>query len=188
MPQNEANLQPKRISVLVLFLFIAFIAAIAWFKASGPGGIGKTGQTAVLPKTASLTLESEQKSVAPGETVSARLILDTGDQGVEAADFVLNFDARFLNIKSVVPGNFFKSYPANKSEGNTLRISAVAYFDGSSVIIPKGRGEVASLTFEAVSSAAKTSIKVDRAKTIIAASGQNILATDKISDLTVSIR
>ena len=147
MPQTEANLQPKRIVALVLFLFIALVAAAVWFKTSGPAGLGNTDRAAVLPKTAVLTLESEQKSVAPGETVSARLLLDTGQQGVEAADFVLNFDARYLNIKSVVPGNFFKSYPANKSEGNSVRISAVAYFDGSSVIIPKGRGKEASLTF-----------------------------------------
>ena len=180
--KNNKNPQ-LGIVVLVVLLVLAGFGIVSLYQNQN-----KETKAKILPKTATLTLASEAKTVTPGESFTVNLIMDSGNQGVEAADFTLTFDPKYLQVTNVSAGGYFKSYPVNKIEENSVKISGVAYFDGSSVIIPKGRGEVAAVTFSAVQPVQKTSVKIDRAKTTVAASGQNILSANKITDLSIRVK
>jgi len=190
MAKKKIKSQQKIIiaSILVLF-FLAGIGLSVWYKkqsASTQSGQGSAGK--VLRKTASLVLTTKDKKVARDESFTVKLVLDSGNQGVEAADFIVSFDPQFLQVRTLTPGNYFKTYPIKKTEGNTVKISGVAYFDGQSIIVPKGKGEVAEITFTAVSTIASTSITIDREKTVVASDGQNILNLSRITDLKIMVK
>lgn len=182
--QKDFKNQNVGLVVLLILLFLVGFGIVSLYQTQ------KTTDTTgkVLPKTAKLSIVSDKKTVSAGESFTVKLLLDSGNQAVEAADFTLTFDPKYLQVKNVAPGSYFKSYPVNKTEEDTVKISAVAYFDGSSVIIPKGRGDVASITFSAVTPVAKTSINIDPVKTAIASKGQNILAANKITDFSLRVR
>lgn len=140
-----------------------------------------------LPKTALLTLMTDDKKLSVGKEFDVTLKLNSGNLGVEAADFVVNFDPDYLKVASVSTGTFFKNYPINTTGDNFVKISGVADFTEKAVVVPKGEGNVATVTFETLSATESTRIGFDKVKTIIAASGQNILDNGKMEDLIIGI-
>ena len=187
MAKKKIQNQQKLIIVLVLILFfVAGIGLSVWFKNSSFKS--STGESKTLPKTASLKLTTENKRVNVNESFTVKLTLDSGDQGVEAADFIVTFDPQYLQVRSLNSGTYFKTYPVKKTELNSIKISGVAYFDGQSIIVPKGKADVASMEFTAIAKSSSSKIAIDREKTVVASDGQNILNLNKINDLTISIR
>lgn len=146
-----------------------------------------TTSPAPLPKTALLSLMSDANQLSVGNKFDITLKLNSGNLGVEAADFVVNFDSNYLIVASVSTGTFFKNYPINTTGDNFVKLSGVADFTEKSVIVPKGEGNVATITFETLQATESTKIAFDKVKTIIAASGQNILDNGKLEDLKISI-
>ncbi len=140
-----------------------------------------------LPKTSLITLESEKGDLATGNKFDVNLNLNSGNLGVEAADFVVNFDPDYLKAISVSTGTFFKNYPINTTGDNFVKISGVADFTEKAVVVPKGEGTVATITFETLQATESTKIEIDKIKTIIASGGQNILDTSKLEDLMISV-
>ena len=62
----------------------------------------------------------------------------------------------------------------------------MADFVNNAFIIPRGRGKIVDITFEALLPTATTGIRVNKDRTIVAAKGKNILG--KTSDLIMSIK
>lgn len=140
-----------------------------------------------LPKTSLITLISANKSLSVADQIDVTLNLNSGNLGVEAADFVVNFDPYYLKVVSVTKGTFFKNYPINTTGDNFVKISGVADFTEKAVVVPKGEGTVATLTFEALDATESTKIEIDKIKTIIASGGQNILDVNSLQNLTLGI-
>ncbi len=140
-----------------------------------------------LPKTSLVTLVGSDKNPAMGDQIDVKLNLNSGDLGVEAADFVVNFDPDYLKVVNVTKGTFFKNYPINTTGENFVKISGVADFTEKAVVVPKGEGTVATITFETLDATESTKIEIDNIKTIIASGGQNILDVNSLENLTLGI-
>lgn len=140
-----------------------------------------------LPKTSLITLASANKFLRVGDQIDVKLNLNSGNLGVEAADFVVNFDPNYLKVVDVSKGTFFKNYPINTTGDNFVKISGVADFTAKAVVVPKGEGNVATITFEALDATESTKIEIDNIKTIIASGGQNILDVNSLQNLTLGI-
>ena len=141
-----------------------------------------------IPIPASLSITSGNNSITLGATFSATLNINSPNQGVEAADFVVNFDPKFLKVATVSGGNYFGLYPLNSADLDKVKISGIANLVNKKFIIPIGRGIAGNITFKAISATTSTQITFDREKTIVASKGENILDQNKITDLTISIK
>lgn len=135
---------------------------------------------------ASLTLISDKKEVKVGATFSATLSINSSNQGVEAADFFIRFDPDYLKATNLTPGTFFKVYPQKVIEKDYLKISGVASLTDQTILISRGKGTIASITFETLAATESSPIVIDKAKTIVASGGKNILG--KTNDLKISIK
>jgi hypothetical protein len=132
-----------------------------------------------------LEIKSETSQVKHEATFSATVRINSPTNGVEAADFLINFDPKYLKVATASSGKFFGSYPQKKIGRDYLKISGMASLRGSDFIIPKGEGTVVVITFKALSATDSTKIRFDREKTVVASKGKNILGD--IKDLVISI-
>lgn len=138
-----------------------------------------------IPLPASLKLITDKKEIELGATFSAVLELDSPNQGVEAADFVIDFDPNYLKIATISSGNYFGVFPVKEIGTNSAQLSGMANLVNNQIVIPKGKGIVGSFIFEALEATESTKIKFDREKTIVASGGKNIV--EQINDLTLQI-
>ena len=120
-----------------------------------------------------------------GATFSAILNINSPNQGVEAADFVVSFDPDYLKVATISAGNYFGIYPVKQIEKDRVKISGIANLVNDKFIIPIGRGTIGSIVFETLDATTSTQISFDREKTIVASGGKNIL--DQITNLEVRI-
>ena len=141
-----------------------------------------------IPIPASLSLTSDKNSIKLGATFSATLNINSPNQGVEAADFIINFDPDFIKVATISSGNYFGIYPVKSVEKDKVKISGIANLVNDRFIIPMGSGTIGSIVFETLSATPSTQLSIDREKTIVASGGKNILDLGKITDLTVSIK
>lgn len=165
------------------------------FGISAPIFMANVGQPAKVvpsptpvPIPASVDLSTKLNTVTSGNTFTATINVNSPNQGVEAADFVVNFDPNYLKVATISSGNYFGIYPVKTTEDSVVRISGMANLVKNKFIIPIGRGTVAAIQFETLSATNSTKITFDREKTIVASKGQNILDSNKITDLEVSIK
>ena len=162
------------ISILVGAFFLGLSGAIQIFKLarSNPA-------ESLLPKQpaskAVVSLSSQSKVVNQGDNFTVTVTVDTGATNVEAADFVVNYDQKYLQAVSVNPGDFFKVYPKKEASGGKVWITGIAQFENNTFTIPKGKGSVGQITFQAVRKTNNTALKIDKQKTIVASKGKNIL-------------
>src|SRR3989344_2358453 len=124
---------------LIILLVIVFLGSVLAFR------FLQKPKQAKLPVTAVLTLSSDNLQVNKGEEFTVTLSLDSKETEVAAADFIISFDTRFLQAIEVTPGKFFSNYPVLTKTENNVKISAVASFDGESLILPKGKGTVGQI-------------------------------------------
>ena len=173
--------------IVVAVFFLAGLAGSLWYRnLKSKGGLGVPG--AGKEQMASLRLTSNKNSVRQGDEFTVSLTLDSGSVGVDAADFVVDFDPQFVKVEKVTEGEFFKTYPINKTDAGSVRVSGVAFFDGKNIIVPKGKGVVAKVNFIALDKPGDSQILVNRDKTIVAVGGKNILDTDKVYDFELRIK
>lgn len=143
---------------------------------------------APVPIPASLSVTSENSQISLGATFSATIKIDSPNQGVEAADFVLNFDPLYLKVATISSGTYFGLYPLKEIQEDKVKISGLANLVNDKFIIPLGSGIVGSIVFEPLAATDSTKISFDREKTIVASGGKNILDMQKISDLKITIK
>lgn len=126
------------------------------------------------PQPAALTLSSVS-NIETGKTFDVIIKLNSPDIGVEAGDFILYFDPKYLKPQEIKTGNYFQKYPLKKIDKNFIKISASASFINNKIILPKGEGIIATVIFKAVEKSSNTLIYFDPDHTIVASNGQNIL-------------
>lgn len=139
-------------------------------------------------KLAYLSLTADKKSVNKNDSFAVTLVIDSQNNNVEAADFVLTYDPGILQVTNVAPGGFFPNYPKKESGDGYVAISGSATVSGDKLLIPKGRDTVASITFKALTAKTKAVISFDREKTVVASEGKNILDGSKLKNLIINIK
>jgi len=187
----------KKIGKKQQMIIIAVLIGAFIFGISLPVGINKfsTYQPAKvlpsptpIPLPAVISISSDKVEIKRGATFSATININSPNQGVEAADFVVDFDPDYLSVATISAGNYFGLYPVKTFEKGKAKISGIANLVNNKFIIPVGKGKIGSIVFEALSATDSTKITFDREKTIVASGGKNILDLEKITDLIVSIK
>lgn len=141
-----------------------------------------------IPIPASLTLSADSASVKLGATFSATININSPNQGVDAADFIVDFDPQYLKVATVSGGNYFGLFPVKSATESAVKITGIANLVNNRFIIPIGEGTIGTITFQTLSATGNTDIKFDREKTIVASKGENILDQNKITDLQIMIK
>src|SRR3989338_367667 len=131
--------------------------------------------------TAAVQLSTDTTIIRQSSAFTVTITLDSGQNSVDAADFVLNFDANKLSADNVQTGEYFRTYPVNSVSNGSIKVSGVAYFENNQLVIPKGKGEVARITFTPPTKGA-TKIRIDPDDTTIASAGKNILDKSQVKD------
>lgn len=168
-------------SFLLGFVLPGFSNKLSTFQTPKP-----TPFPTPIPLPAVISLSSDLSDVKLGATFSATINISSPNQGVEAADFVVNFDPDFLKVATISSGNYFGIYPVKTAVKDKVKISGIANLVNDRFIIPMGKGQIGTIVFETLSATDSAIISFDREKTIVASAGKNIL--DKITDLEVSIK
>lgn len=184
---------PRRDQFLIcLVLLLCFILGISYPSLSRKiSSIGVKNKLilkvtpTVIPLPAALTLYADPPEVKKGSTLTVDILIDSPNQGVEAADFVINYDTDIFKVASISAGNYFGQYPINSIGDGFVKLSGVASLENNTLKIPKGRGTVGTLHVTAKKSARNSKISFDKDKTIVATNGKNIMGEVKDLEITV---
>lgn len=173
---------------------IVAIVVTAFLLASGVSYLyqmnknNRAENAAVTPAaTAVVQLNADTTQVPLSSPFTVTLTLDSAQNAVDAADFVLTYDQNKLSAESVETGEFFKTYPVNSKSEGYIKVSGVAYFENNQLVIPQGRGVVARITFTPLKKGS-TKILIDPDDTTIASAGKNILDSTRIKDLEIRVQ
>ncbi|MBI3379414.1 hypothetical protein HY029_01505 [Candidatus Gottesmanbacteria bacterium] len=189
MPVNNPLSTGRKVLITLLivsFFFIGFTASYKYVHQQFAKAQSKT-PSIPTPAPINLALTAVKNTVNKGKYISVTLNLATGNQTLDAADFVVNFDPKYLQVAKIFPGNFFKTYPSTKMDKDFIKITGIATLSGNSVFIPKGTGTVAIISFLATEKTPKTSITIDKVKTVLASGGNNLKNRLIFSDLDLTI-
>lgn len=169
------------IAIILLLCFIGgFTLSIYWRKSYTDPITGSP------PKLAEVSLTPTSITGKSGDSFDIQLNLSSADAAVEAADFIVRYDPAFIRIDNISLGNFFQNYPIKRIDYDYIKISAVASFVSNKIVIPKGKGTIATIHITAFHPTDQTIIYFDLDKTVIASTGRNILG--KTNSLTLSIQ
>jgi len=173
----------EKIGVIALILLSFAIGIGISFVISSPRNpstpLGVTQQPispTPLPKVAEVSLTADKKTITKGSKFDVDVILSTPKE-TEASDFVIQFDPKYLKAEKITEGIFFKILPIEKIATSSVAISGLATIEGNKLMIPKGTGKVATISFSAVSATTSTEIRFDPLNTVVAAGGENIIKT-----------
>ena len=175
------HLNAKSVTILIFLFVIGLGVTLSYQK------IQRTISVNALPENAVLSLSADPPQLQKGQEFTVSLLIDSEDSEVAAADFVVDFDPKRLKVISVSTGNFFINYPVNATGKNFVKISGVASFDGETLTLPKGKGTIGNITFQALESAGKTDVSFNKSKTIVATAGKNILDKKKLAKTTIEV-
>ncbi|MCL4338279.1 cohesin domain-containing protein [Patescibacteria group bacterium] len=187
----------RRVGKIQKFIIITLLVVSFVFGIAGPATYQKltynvaptpTPSATPIPLPAELWLTSNLSSTQLGATISAIINIDSPNQGVEAADFVLDFDPNYLSVATISSGNYFSLYPIKNISSDSAKISGLANLINKKFIIPIGKGTIGTVTFNTLQSTSSTSIRIDKIKTIIASGGKNILNANILQPLNIGIR
>lgn len=181
--KEAVSYEPQRKVALVLVLTVAFVGGLGlvYFlriktaSHTPPPASPEVIQTKA-PEKASFSLDPAKKTIVVGETFSVNLVLDTGDNQVEAADAVLSFDLEVFEVVEVKAGELFTTPLINKVEGNLIKVSGgFGEMEGGKPKVPvRGVGRMAKITLRALKASSSSKLEFDLEKTIIASAGENI--------------
>jgi len=105
--------------------------------------------TPVIPAHTTLLLGPNPLTVAPGQTSTVNITMDTSDNNVTAVQLELGYDPNIISIVKVAPGPMFTQTPVVLIDKNNPTSGRYTYAFG---ITPssqpvKGNGVVATVTF-----------------------------------------
>lgn len=184
----------KEKGIIIAILLTSFVVGIVGsvnyrkFTSRSPVTVPAKITPSPIPLPASLSLTSDKKEIKKGENITVTIKIDSPNQGVEAADFVVTFDPTYLQVATLSAGNYFKTYPVQQTEKTSVKFSGVASLSDNTLLIPKGEGTIGTILFQTIAATSSTEVKFDREKTIIATGGKNILDTNRISNVKVTIQ
>lgn len=147
-----------------------------------------TSNPTSIPLPATLALTTDISDIKTNSTFSATISINSPNQGIEAADFLLHFDPNYLKVATLSTGKFFSLYPIKQTGEDFVKISGIAGLVNNRFLIPKGEGVVATIIFKTLEATNSTKIIFDRKMTIVASEGVNILDVNNIVDLSLVIR
>jgi len=189
----EFNKLRKRNKIIIgLFLFLLFISSfvfstlyqkLSYENAPQVKKFVPSPVPILLP--ASLSLTASSSTIKKGESFDVTLNINSPNQGVEAANFTLDFDPMYLTPATISAGNFFKIYPKKEITDNQIIITGLADIRNSKILIPKGKGNIAIIEFKALESTESTTILIRQEKSAVASKGINIL--DKVNNVDIKI-
>lgn len=181
--QNSSNKNIIRfLGVIALFFAIGISLSLVYKNRKKPDSVSN------LPISARLTLSTDKQNVAVGDEFTVTMTLDSKETEVAAADIVVDYDTNSLEVVSVTTGNFFSNYPINQTSGELVKISGVASFDGTNLILPKGKDTVGQIKFLAIKQNNRTLIKYHKVRTIVATNGQDIYDRSQIAKLYINVQ
>lgn len=175
------NLSMRRKSMIIGIISVALII-----------GIGIPYLFQFFSKTSNqnaafIQLTVDKSKIKIGQTATATIILDSSKEGVEVADFFISYDPDAVTMSNIHPGTFFSTYPIKEIGKDTIRIAAVATVTEKSIIVPNGKGTIATFTITGKNHQ-RTIIDIDRQKTKIATDGKNIANFSKGTSVTLDIQ
>lgn len=174
------------LGVIALLLFLG-LGVIAQRDGKTPSQARPT--LAKLQNNVRLSLQAQQDNLEVGGTTTVKVILETEDQRVDAADVVLTYDPRKLTVERVEKGTVFDTYPAAKSKGERVTLSGFASFDNESPTVKTSHkdGTVGKVVFRA-KKAGRTRIDFIGigSETIAAWEGKNVLSSTQGLSLIIN--
>lgn len=191
---NDLKKLGKREKFIITgLLFVAFLVGFGGAIVIGKSSISVNISANNLPvstptpRPVALTLTTPNTEEIPTDSqFDVSIKLSTPDTGVEAANFIVYYDPKYVKPLSVTNGDFFANYPVKKIEKNFVKVSTTASFINNKITIPKGEGKVASITFDALAPVDNTLIYFDPDATIVASNGVNVIS--KMTSLNLSVK
>ncbi len=174
------------IIIMISLFFLGIFGSQFFFPYTTPSKIAISPSPTSIPLPANLSLVTYNKTVDLNATFSATLAIDSPNQGVEAADFFIDFDPNYLSIATISAGNYFRLYPVMKIGTHSAKISGTAYLVNNRFSIPIGKGRIADIVFTTLEATEGSIIKINKEKTFVGSSGNNILG--KTGDLSITIK
>lgn len=178
--------QITAIVIMISLFFFGVYSSQLVFPASKPSKTDIVLSPTPIPLPANLSLVTGNKTVDLNATFSATLMIDSPTQGIEAADFVVDFDPDYLKIATISAGNYFSLYPVMKIGTNSAKISGIANLVNGRFTIPIGKGKIADIVFTSLDATDGSTIKINKEKTFVGSAGFNILG--KTNDLEMIIK
>lgn len=172
------------LGLLILAFAVGFTVAFLYIKPQ----FTKTNtpaQSTVESGYASVTLSTPKMELTQNREFDVSIQISSPEKGVEAGDFILYYDPRYIRAMKVTRGNYFKNFISDVIEPSRIRLSAAAVLTGKNIIVPKGDGIVAAIRFATIAPTDTTLIYLDPDKTIVASNGKNILDYSNVLKLTI---
>lgn len=189
------TLTKKQAQFIIGLLFFCFVFGFAvsygYIKlaASGKKPVVSTPKPTptvkVYPADVTLDIPSGILEFTTASSFDVNINIDSKNQAVEAADFVVSFDPQYLKPIIITPEKFFGTYPVNRIEKDYIKLSGMATLVGNTVVISKGKGTVGTISFTSLDKSGETIISLDKEKTVVASGGENILG--KTNSLSIRI-
>lgn len=172
------------LGLLILAFVIGFFVAFLYIKPQIQQK-RESSQTNVPSGTASLTLSTPALELPQNREFDVTIRISSPEKGVEAGDFILYYDPRYVKAKSITRGNYFKNFISDVIEPSRIKLQAAAVLTAQNIIVPKGDGTVATIHFATLAPTDTTLIYFDPDRTVVASGGENILDYSNVLKLTI---
>lgn len=131
---------------------IAGIVVLVLLVAGLVGGVFLVRQRQELRKEAapatSLSLTPSQSTIKAGETISLTISMDTAENKATGADLTITYDPKKLVLTEFKPGTFLP-IPLSQPKIDNNQGLATAVFGAQPASVPKGKGSLGTLVFQA---------------------------------------
>lgn len=134
-------------------------------------------------KKAGFALSPLAKSLTTGATLMVSIEFDSGDYSIEAADCVIKYDPKILQVNRITPATLFAQYPQQEPVDDKIYLTGIAA-DAKNQTGTKGKGLFATVEFKAVGKGNST-LEFVREETIAASKGENVLVESKGATYTI---
>ena len=125
------------------------------------------------PIKANLSLYPLSSNLKVGQVFSVDIVLDTKGLEVDAADVILDYDRKLLQVQKMVPGNFFDTFPVVASEGGKIQFSGLVSPKNGKPQTVSGKGKVGTILFQTLM---RGEAKVEFSpESVVAKGGENVL-------------
>lgn len=172
---------------ILLFVLVVGIVAALTIQYTNPSLLPFSASSSPTAKLqmANVSLIIDTPVVKNGDDVFAQIILDSPNQPVQAADFVLIFDPKVLSVTEIRTGTYFGKYPIKKIASGSIKLSGVALLK-KTIPPPSGKGDVATIIFKTIAPTLRTTVAFDTMQTIVASNGKNILGVVTGASTTIN--
>lgn len=150
MPKKTLALITGLVVVTIVLFIVALRAGQQQQAPSAPSASPMAQQpTPEIPAHTVLQLGPNPITVAPGQTSTVNITMDTSDNNVTAVQLELGYDPTIVSILKITPGTMFASQPVVLIDKDNTTTGRYTYAFG---ITPnsqpvKGSGIVATITF-----------------------------------------